>query len=1065
MADAKRMLAAAVALSSAILAYAPAAGADYLYELWNGRESDRPYVMVILDTSGSMDATDKSGGRCPYGYKTKEVCVDKECTRGYCTCTKWETQPTSDCNDRMTAAKEVLSAILPRISTDVGLGLMIFAHKNQGGTIPSKSQSGRSTYHREYCGVKTVAAPPADYDTLHAAIASADATTNTPLEFSLDRAHQALKAIRDQDDSTCRDYYVILVTDGEDSCVGTDSNWETAGPPKVIDRIKKLRADGIRTFVVGFGKDLVDSDGSSNMSKYARAGGTATDADGNFVCWDDSSAAACAGARAMFAYASDELAEALTRSFEQVRQGVFSAAEPIIASVPTRKSEVDRIARNLMVYSAFEKSGDKMRGRLYAIRLFEENGEYSNDWQFTDLSDTRKLLSDCGPDKTCIFEAGQMLDERRRTVGHPRKILTGLPGTPITDNGGFTVPVESVQALPATSAGVEALGTAWEKFSDLEPIEAALENAQLPSHLALTGSQLREPPESLLEKVIGWLHGTTREWPLGDMFHGSPTVVEPPSYGYRDRGYPQFRMAQRDRPWMIYTGANDGMIHAFYASPDYGCVEKAGVTCPRWQPGEEAWAYLPMNLIGRTLDEVKRGSERFFSMDLSCRYTDVIVDDKVDSTTKELECGDDPNCGWATILLCGQGWGGSWYVAIDVTEPADPKPLWEMTVPASGEEEDGLGRTWSVPALNLINLGGKPRWAALFGNGYNADMRNCPSWDSNSGKCKTGGGITYGTRASYRMLNFPFDGAWPEYGDGTDGDLGHAFLVDVPTGRLMKKLHMHAKQGNGTNMLSLVADVAAIDSDFNGMIDAAYLGGWDGSLARVYFGDKKTDSLDDIGVCVGSSEVLTNMGTSRPITSNPAVVTHPVRKDGVYLFVGSGVDWGLAPDQQRNSGNQWDFRAFQFDEKGTSACIQVPNAGNLCKQSDWKLDNRARLLGQPLFSRQYSGRDWLVYTSWTPPTGGCGGAGVARLWCLDVTDASGNKGCVPCGDLDGDGDHEPDRSVEIDTGGTVPSPPVMADGVVYVGPLATPVYDADGNGPRPNANHPRTVTISWREIF
>ena len=717
-----------------------------------------------------------------------------------------------------------------------------------------------------------------------------------------------------------------------------------------------------------------------------------------------------------------------------------------------------------MVYSAFEKQGDKMRGQLYGIRLFEEDGSYSGKWEFTDLSDVKQVLSDCAPDKTCVFNAGVMLDERRKGISNPRKILTGAPGTPITENGGFTVPVASVKALTLDGSGVDALGDAWESFSALKPIEAALADAELPAALVLTPAQLREPSDAMLDGVLGWLHGTTREWPLGDMFHGSPTVVEPPSYNYRDRGYPEFRMANRDRPWMIYLGANDGMIHAFYASPDFLCVEGEGVTCPRWEPGEEAWAYLPMNMIGRTMEEVKRGSERFFSQDLSCRYTDVILDDKVNGQ-KELECGDDPNCGWATILLCGQGWGGSWYVAIDVTDPASPRPLWEMTVPASKDEEDGLGRTWSVPSINLINLAGKPTWAALFGNGYNADMRNCPSWESNSGKCKSAGGVTYGTRASYRMLNFPFDGAWPEYGDGTDGDRGHAYLVDVSSGTMLKKLHMHAAQGNGTNMMSLVADVASIDSDHNGMIDAAFLGGWDGTLARVYFGDKKTESLDDIGACVGSSEVLTNMGASRPITSNPAVVTHPTKADGVYLFVGSGVDAGIAPDQQRNNGNQWDFRAFQFDEKGTKSCIQVPNAGNLCKQSDWKLDNRARLLGQPLFSRQYSGRDWLVYTSWTPPTGGCGGEGVARLWCLDVTNATANGGCVPCGNLDGDDENEPDRSVVIDTGGTVPSPPVLADGVVYVGPAATPIFDDEGNAPNPNARQPRTVTVSWREIF
>jgi hypothetical protein len=63
------------------------------------------------------------------------------------------------------------------------------------------------------------------------------------------------------------------------------------------------------------------------------------------------------------------------------------------------------------------------------------------------------------------------------------------------------------------------------------------------------------------------------------------------------------------------------------------------------------------------------------------------------------------------------------------------------------------------------------------------------------------------------------------------------------------------------------------------------------------------------------------------------------------------------------------------------------------------------------------------------------------------------------------GDDEPDRSVTIHTGNTIPTSPVMADGNVYIGPIRRAVNEGKANGPRANAQRPRTITVSWREIF
>jgi len=1054
----KRLLAACLAaIAGAVLAPARAS-ADYLYSLWKDNEHLKPAVIVILDTSGSMDATDD----CAYGY----VDANRNGRR----------DKSERCYQRIEAAQQVLERTLPRIASDVDLGLLTFRHKRDGGLLPDLSRSRFKSTKDDgynYCGVATVAAPPADFEDLIDRVLETEAETNTPLEWSLARAHEEIKTLRTKDGGqTCRDYYVILLTDGEDTCAKKE-------PDDVVKQVKTMFADGVHTFIIGFGKDLTDTNGTSNMSTYARAGGTAT-LGGEYVCWDDNTCGGKSKARAMFAYDTDELDAAILRSFEAVRRGVFSAAEPIIATVPTRDSEIERVARNVMVYSAFEMQGDNLRGHLYGIRLFEETAPYSGKWQFTNM-DATDLLTNCGENKTCYFDAGAMLAARVADPnGEPRRILTGDPGSPDRTNGAYTVPMRRMVDLPRTDAAAGDLKSVWNTFTDTTEMRLALTDEHLPQRMppTLPKASLRAPSTSLLRKTIDWLHGVGRSWPLGDMYHGSAVVVEPPAFNFIDRGYPVYKQHRSTRPWMVYGGANDGMIHAFYASPDFDW-KREGASGPRWHPGDEAWAYLPNNLIARTVYEVERKSERFFSMDLSCRYADVIVDDPMRTVNGKqvVQCPTgDPDCGWATVLLCGQGWGGSWYVALDVSDPENPVPMWEATIPGPEGVKDGdaygLGRTWSVPSVALVNLDGKPNWLAVFGNGYNADMANCPAWKSASSKCETAGGVTYQRHASYRMLNLPFDGQYPEHGDGTDGDNGHTWVMNLTNGQVLQPFHMHksinggggkgtapvGKQASAGDPGALIADVASVDTDNNAFMDAAYVGGWDGSLYRVYFGDKKTAGTSAIGMC---EKDLLHFGTSKRITSNPAVVRNPGVTDGVHLFIGTGVDGGSDPDQQRNSGSQWEFGAFSFADDGSDSCDNVKTTG-LCKNDDWKLSNRARLVGQPLFSRQIDGHDWLLYTTWTPPTNACGASGVAQLWCLDVTNPAA---CTNCGSLDGD--TKPERSVIIDTGGVPPTSPVVADGNVYVGPKRKPILTGpDGTeAPQPNTRKSRVITISWREVF
>lgn len=806
----------------------------------------------------------------------------------------------------------------------------------------------------------------------------------------------------------------------------------------------------------------------------------------------------------------------------------YSAAEPVIGTVPVEETEVGRIGSNYLVYSGFRYYGaNKYTGHLYGIRLYRENGANTNDWVFTDTG-AADLLETCGePESACLFDAGQRLKVRTR----PRRILVGRPGTPDTTSAGaFTLPNNGAASVdldgdgntvPSTS--LSSLRDIWEDYVALAPIADALPRSgrvciancdrkqdhqrtyadgwDCPTIAPVSlcdpnASQdavpgLRAPSDEQLREMIRWLHGKRRDWPLGDIYHSSAAVVEPPAFEYKNRGYPEFRELTKDRPHMIYVGANDGMIHAFFATHDFKGKAQAKLG---WkpEPGDEAWAYLPVNMLARTLIASDAGEQRFFSQDLSCRFTDVQVDTKF-TTCTSADQALDKYCGWRTVLLCGQGWGGSWYVALDVTDPLEPKPLWEFTHLGSDGNGAGLGRTWSLPALSLVAKDKKPVWLATFGNGMNSSM--------------TPDGAS--TRLWYRNLNLPFAGGYPYQGQGSKDDVGHAYVLNVATGALLADLSAAANAPN-----PFIADGTVLDFDGDGLADAAYMASYQ-EINRVALHDANDISmcqLDTLADDLKGKAVLSGHPTAFVYPSNGP--PHPV-----VLVYGSGIDSGRDPDEQANNGKQWGVFSKRLAERDTADCSEVsPSA--FCANLDFGFNDgskKARLLGAPLFTRRARTGDntrpyddLLVYTIWTAPHHNdnpnqmCGdkGVGNAHLLCMDVTlKANGEPRCMSC---DGfsvqssakctcDPDEDPadttcvpctgystghcrpcENKAHLYSGSTqAPSPPVAADGRVYVtdpeGGIEMVEVHHDGNNPNANSNRPSTSMppqlISWREVY
>jgi Tfp pilus tip-associated adhesin PilY1 len=214
---------------------------------------------------------------------------------------------------------------------------------------------------------------------------------------------------------------------------------------------------------------------------------------------------------------------------------------------------------------------------------------------------------------------------------------------------------------------------------------------------------LEVPDDTFTPNAVTLYRGRTHV--LGDVVGSAATYVAAPSHAYTDAGYDTFKTAHASRASMVYVGANDGMLHAIYApvSSTDPNIAKAGV---------EAWAYVPqavMPELYRLADTDYKVNHHFF----------------VDGTPTTGDVYDPVASAWKTILVGGLNAGGKGYYAMDVTDPANPKSLWEFNqsgtcYSASVASTDGsdcnLGLTFGRPIITKLVDG---TWVVMVTSGYN----------------------------------------------------------------------------------------------------------------------------------------------------------------------------------------------------------------------------------------------------------------------------------------------------------------------------------------------------------
>jgi type IV pilus assembly protein PilY1 len=202
---------------------------------------------------------------------------------------------------------------------------------------------------------------------------------------------------------------------------------------------------------------------------------------------------------------------------------------------------------------------------------------------------------------------------------------------------------------------------------------------------------------------------------LGDIVDAQPIFVKAPFASYNDTGYAAFATANANRTPMVYVAANDGMLHAFFA----------GTSTTDPNGGVEAWAFMPSSVLPNLykLSDNNYGNLHIFSVDGTPTAGDFF------DTTAGV---------WKTMIVGGLNAGGKSYYALDITDPANPKGMWEFkysttcfdsTNSATWSADCNLGLSFGNPVITKLRDG---TWVVLITSGYNNVDSTAPN--TNDGK-------------------------------------------------------------------------------------------------------------------------------------------------------------------------------------------------------------------------------------------------------------------------------------------------------------------------------------------
>ncbi|HKV11174.1 MAG TPA: PilC/PilY family type IV pilus protein [Thermoanaerobaculia bacterium] len=584
----------------------------------------------------------------------------------------------------------------------------------------------------------------------------------------------------------CRRPYLIVLSDGGDSCPGENPCADTANLNS---------KGGIRTWVIAYGADCAKA---GNPLKCMAQNGK-----GELLCPQNSS----------------DLKAELLKILGLIREEARAFAS---AAVPSVQAIVD----DKVFLTNFTPLNSKpvWDGHVHSflkplpLRATDGKPDTTHPNHVWDAGEVMKLNQVNATDPL-----GANANQRR--VYYSRETASGMLS-------------ESRRSFDPTAKGTDPNDVRYDLWRGLEIsfVEGNTASETAAETAANTAIQktlaLKTSPLTVTNPATGQQTTTTISYILGDIFHSNPIVLgSPPNTQYFANdinNYRDYFDKHELRRKMLVVGSNDGMLHAFDAGLYSAASEKFDNGT-----GKELFAYIPRTLLP-TVKTLTTGSVHQWGVDGTVTVGDVFIDPRHNGVPAETERE------WRTVVFGGLREGGSAYYALDITQPdvlakagetenvpapsagyvpscsgesgfseaacgplPFPSALWEFTdsvqaadgtwtrLNEDNNEVQDLGDTWSVPNVGRIRIteGGATvdKYVMVVGGGLDKENKTA------------------------EMTAEKVRGNW-------------LYMIDVETGRAIYK-----RQLDG----SVPAEPAAVDTDQDGYLDRIYVGTTRGKMYRV----------------------------------------------------------------------------------------------------------------------------------------------------------------------------------------------------------------------------------------
>jgi type IV pilus assembly protein PilY1 len=394
-------------------------------------------------------------------------------------------------------------------------------------------------------------------------------------------------------------------------------------------------------------------------------------------------------------------------------QNLWYYVDPLLGKSSIRENTVEdsasvkdlKIDQDYIVHFFFDETEQKTKASRYA------SDAYGTEGALIDTVDSEQLHY--------LWEAGSILHSRN--IGSdPRTIYTTTNGTSLLTGNFETGNASALQTILQASDLTNAQNIISYVRGESD-ISASYRDRTVTNN-SITAIWRLGDIVSSTPRVASWINLNTYHKAYDDSTYSS--FLNSDSYKYRGKVIGGTAYGSG----MVFTGANDGMLHAFKLGSleivNDSTTKKA--TLRGADMGREEWAFIPKN----SLPYLKYLMDKDYCHLHYIDATPFIFDASIEppSTTGDYWNLTKTTNSWRTILIGGMRLGGackavastygvqaptategySSYFAIDITDPLahpgdlvnyPPQLLWEFSRPADGD----LGFTTTGPAIVKIN--------------------------------------------------------------------------------------------------------------------------------------------------------------------------------------------------------------------------------------------------------------------------------------------------------------------------------------------------------------------------